>query len=138
MQKHLVGLGLIAGIGLSAAGMAHAEAAGLEHVPGVAEKELTPFESPGNNTFLDDFVTSGDDEAPITCGMFRMEQGEPLEYTYPYDEALFVVEGEMEVSDGRTTASAGSGDVLFIPKGTTVTFSAADYALSFYCGQREG
>lgn len=122
----------------SLVGAAHAGGGEITHVPNVTGMELTPFESPGNNTFLDDVVTSGDEDAPITCGMFRIDQGEALEYAYPYDEALLVVEGAMQLSDGHNTVTANPGDVLFIPQGATVTFSADDYGLSFFCGQREG
>lgn len=138
MTKNRLPVVFLAAMGVSVAGLVQADDGGITHIPDVAGMELTPFESPGNNTFLDDVVTSGDEDAPITCGMFRIEQGEPLEYAYPYDEALIVIDGDMQVSDGRTTVTAGRGDVLFIPEGTDVTFSSADYGLSFYCGQREG
>lgn len=138
MHRNFVSAGLVAAIGVSLTGLVQADAGGIKHIQDVTGMELTAFESPGNNTFLDDVVTSGNEDAPITCGMFRIEQGEPLEYGYPYDEALLMVEGEMQLSDGETAVTARPGDVLFIPKGANVTFSADDYGLSFFCGQREG
>ncbi|EGW30520.1 uncharacterized protein SPAPADRAFT_63356 [Spathaspora passalidarum NRRL Y-27907] len=96
--------------------------------------------SPGNNSFLGEVFTS---DAPkgqeITSGFYRQEAGEPLVYTYTYDEMKIVleVEGEFTITDETGhKIIAKPGDVLFFPKGSTITFATTGYALNFYTGLR--
>ena len=49
----------------------------------------------------------------------------------------FVVEGEFNISDETgTEVVATAGDLLYFPKGSTITFSTPDFGLGFFCGQR--
>jgi ethanolamine utilization protein EutQ (cupin superfamily) len=101
------------------------------------EMELDSF-GKGGNAFLTDVVTStGDPGAPVTCGLFRMEKGESLKYTYTYNEAKILLEGEMTVSDGSSTQKVKPGDALYFPKGATITFSSDNSGLGWYCGARK-
>ncbi len=88
------------------------------------------------NAFLKDLVGNANKEMPFTCGLFRMEAGKPLTYTYDYDEAKIILEGTMTVTDGTTTAKVVPGDVLYFPKGSTITFSSQSKGLGFICGNR--
>ena len=63
-------------------------------------------------------------EAPrLGCGLMVME-----ETTFPwkltYDEMDYVLEGRLEVLAGGETVAAGPGDVLHIPRGSDIRFSA--------------
>ena len=80
---------------------------------------------------------SNDPDSPITCGLFRMEKGTELQYTYTYDEAKIILEGEMTISekDGATIV-AKAGDILYFDKGAEMTFASNSSGLGFYCGQR--
>ena len=76
-------------------------------------------------------------EKPITSGLFRLEKGNSLTYWYTYHEMKFVVEGEFNISDETgTEVVATAGDLLYFPKGSTITFSTPDFGLGFFCGQR--
>ncbi|MGH8670922.1 MAG: cupin domain-containing protein, partial [Burkholderiales bacterium] len=79
-----------------------------------------------------------DKSKPITCGLFRMEKGKSLDYTYSYDEVKIMLEGEMTLSDETgKTVDVKPGDVLFFSNGTKINFSSKSSGLAFYCGQRE-
>lgn len=101
------------------------------------------FEIPllaGDNAFLGDVFTSEElrPDAPITAGLYRLKKGEPLVYTYTYDEMKIILEGEYTISDGEgQSVTATKGDVFFFPKGSTITFTTPDYGLAFYVGQRK-
>ncbi len=48
-----------------------------------------------------------------------------------------VLEGEFTIKDSTgLEVIATSGDLLYFPKGSTITFSTPDYGLGFFCGQR--
>ena len=99
--------------------------------------EIDSLNIDGVNAFLTDVVSSNDPDAPITCGLFRMEAGEPLVYTYTYDEAKVIIEGEMTIAEeGGETFTAGPGDVVYFDEGATITFTSDSSGLGFYCGQR--
>lgn len=93
-----------------------------------------------NNAFLGDIYSSekSNTDAPISAGLFRLEQGEPLTYTYKYDEMKIFLEGDYTITDatGQTT-TASAGDVVFFPKGSTITFETKEGGLAFYVGQRQ-
>ena len=87
--------------------------------------------------FLDDFVVSEDAEKPITSGLFRLEKGNHLTYTYTYHEMKLIIDGEFKIADETgTEVIATVGDLLYFPKGSTITFSTPDYGVGFFCGQR--
>jgi len=109
----------------------------MKYVKNAQEMEIESLGEEGVNAFLTDIVASDNPDAPIACGLFRMEKGKPLVYTYTYDEAKIMLEGEMAVSDGSSTNQVKPGDVLYFPKGTTITFTSASSGLAFYCGARK-
>ncbi|KAF4971875.1 hypothetical protein FZEAL_9732 [Fusarium zealandicum] len=92
-----------------------------------------------DNAYLGDLHTS---EAgapnPISSGLFRLNKGEPLTYTYKYDETKIILEGNFILEDGTgQKVHAKPGDVFFIPKGATIIFSTPDSGLAFYAGARK-
>jgi ethanolamine utilization protein EutQ (cupin superfamily) len=98
---------------------------------------LAPMDIEGKNAYLSDIVSSNDPDSPITCGLFRMEKGDPLTYTYTYDEAKIIIEGEMTIAEkGGETFEAVAGDIIFFDKGATITFTSKSYGIGFICGQR--
>jgi ethanolamine utilization protein EutQ (cupin superfamily) len=106
-------------------------------------KAQTDFKIPllaGDNAYLGDVFSSDktSPDTPISAGLYRLEKGEPLVYTYGYDEMKILLEGDMTISDGTgQKVTATKGDVFFFPKGATITFTTSDYGLAFYCGQRK-
>ena len=92
----------------------------------------------GINASLEDTVASNNESAPISCGFFKMEAGNPLEYTYSYDECKIMLEGEMTLTEkDGATVNLTPGDVVYFDAGTTITFSSNSSGKAFYVGQRK-
>lgn len=109
----------------------------MKHFKNAQRMDIASLNLDGINAYLQDIVASDDKEKPIACGLFRMEKGNPLEYTYSYDEVKIMLEGEMTIKDGAGNAvEIRPGDVVSFGKGETVTFSSESSGLAFYCGQR--
>ena len=101
-------------------------------------KSITSLNIEGINAYLQDTVSSNNDNAPISCGFFRMEAGDPLEYTYSYDECKIMLEGELTIfEEGGQTITVRPGDVVYFDSGTKVIFSSKTSGTAFYVGQRK-
>ncbi len=101
-------------------------------------KEIASLGIEGINAYLQDTTSSNNANAPITCGFFKMESGNPLEYTYSYDECKIMLEGEMTLSEkGGQTVTLHPGDVVYFDSGTTITFTSNSSGTAFYVGQRK-
>lgn len=99
--------------------------------------ELPSMEIDGVHAYIKDMIFTNDPDSPMVCGMFRMEKGAPLEYTYTYDDIKIILEGEMTVSEeGGKTVEAKPGDIFLYREGAKVTFTSNTSGLGFYCGQR--
>ena len=110
----------------------------MKHVENAQAKDITSLNIDGINAYLEDTVSSNNADAPITCGFFKMESGNPLEYTYSYDECKIMLEGEMTITEeGGATVTLKPGDVVYFDSGTKVTFSSNSSGKAFYVGQRK-
>ena len=110
---------------------------GMKYFAQAQNMELASMGFDGINAFLHDLESSNNENAPTTCGFFRMEAGGSLEYTYKYDEFKIMLNGEMTLAEqGGETVALKPGDVVFFEKGTTITFSSKSSGLVFYVGQR--
>jgi ethanolamine utilization protein EutQ len=91
-----------------------------------------PFNTgkPGDKVFLKDIVSL--EESPnLGFGAMEMDHSS-FDWTLNYDEVDYIVEGRLEIrKDGRTTA-ANKGEVIFIPKGSSITFVAPDFVRFMY------
>lgn len=85
---------------------------------------LDPFgeglATPGANVRLKDVITSADGSS-MAAGYMALEKGE-FPWTLNYDEVDIVLEGELVITRGSVIVSAKPGDILFIPKGSSITF----------------
>ncbi len=107
------------------------------YIKGATQQDIAKMDGT-NNAFLEDLIMAKEDASgPLGCGLFRMERGDPLTYTYNYPEAKIIIAGKTTVSDGKTTVDAKPGDILFFPVGAKITFSSDNTGLGFYCGIRE-
>ena len=72
------------------------------------------------------------EESPrIGAGMMEMTKS-TFDWTLNYDEIDYVIEGKLEiVIDGRTITGE-KGDVLLIPKGSSIKFKATEYTKFIY------
>lgn len=86
--------------------------------------QLDPFGSGGAekdaNVRLKDVITSAD-RASMAAGYMSLERGE-FPWTLSYDEIDIVLEGELVITRGRESVRGSAGDVIFIPKGSGITF----------------
>ena len=105
-----------------------------------AQSSFKPPLLANDNAYLGDLFSSDqtNPEAPMSAGLYRLEKGTPLVYTYTYDEMKIILEGDYTISDATgQEVQAKPGDVFFFPKGATITFTTSNYGLAFYCGQRK-
>ena len=91
-----------------------------------------PFDTgkAGDKVFLTDIVTL--DESPrLGCGIMEMETTS-FDWTLKYDEVDYIIDGTLEiVIDGRKVVG-NKGDIIFIPKNTSIAFSVPESARFMY------
>ena len=110
----------------------------MKYFEGAQSKDISSLGIEGINASLQDTISSENESSPITCGFFKMEAGNPLEYTYSYDECKIMLEGEMTLTEkDGATVDMKPGDVVYFDAGTTITFSSNSSGTAFYVGQRK-
>ena len=91
-----------------------------------------PFDTgkPGDKVFLKDIVTL--EESPrIGAGLMEMYET-TFDWTLHYDEFDYIIDGELSIIvDGRKVTGK-KGDVIHIPKDTSIQFSVEKYAKFMY------
>ena len=72
------------------------------------------------------------EESPrLGCGIMEMKET-TFDWTLNYDEIDYVIEGTLDIIiDGRKV-SASAGELILIPKGSSIKFSVKDYARFIY------
>ncbi|MGI9598038.1 MAG: cupin domain-containing protein [Acidimicrobiales bacterium] len=110
----------------------------MKHHGKILDRSLPHMEGEAAAAFLDDFAVSDDPDKPITAGLFRLEAGEAMTYTYTYHEIKLIVDGEFDIHDADSdqTVRASRGDLFYFPEGSTITFTTPDFGLGYFCGQR--
>jgi ethanolamine utilization protein EutQ (cupin superfamily) len=126
----------------SAATLAHGTAVpegskNLTYFKNAQKSPISSMNIQGVNAYFEDVVGSGSPTAPLACGFFKIEKGKPLVYTYDYDDAKIILDGHIYFSDGTQKVKGQPGDVLFFPKGSTITFSTDKSGSAWACGQRK-
>jgi ethanolamine utilization protein EutQ len=95
---------------------------------------LDPFgaglATPGTNVRLKDVITSADGSS-MAAGYMALDKGE-FPWTLNYDEVDIVLEGELVITRGGVAVHATQGDVIFIPKGSSITFGTPDKVRFIY------
>jgi ethanolamine utilization protein EutQ len=106
----------------------------LRHVPGVASVPLEPFPFPGPSPAMDvrlrDVVTSADG-LPMAAGVMSLREGS-FPWTLDYDEVEYVLEGELHITCGQERVVGRPGDVIAVPKGSSITFGTPSWARFLY------
>lgn len=86
---------------------------------------LEPFsfdvKRPDMNIRTTDVITDRDG-SPMGAGYMTFEQG-AFPWTLNYDEIDIVLEGELVIRVGDSDYSGHQGDLIYIPKGTSIQFS---------------
>lgn len=95
--------------------------------------QLGRFDAAGNgkNVGLLDVVT-GKDRSPMTAGFMAWAKADSFPWTLDYDEVDCVLEGTLQLTIGGRVLEAKEGDVVFIPKGSKVTFGTPSRVRVFY------
>ncbi|SHH48666.1 ethanolamine utilization protein EutQ [Clostridium collagenovorans DSM 3089] len=72
------------------------------------------------------------EESPrLGCGLMEMEETS-FAWTLKYDEVDYIIEGTLEIDiDGRKVV-ANKGEVIFIPKNSSIHFTVPNYAKFMY------
>jgi len=90
------------------------------HKFGVAD---APFErSPGQDGEI--FAGNVIDQrhgGPVTIGFGRYAPNQSLHEKLAVDDIMLVLEGELSVTSDGSTVTAGPGEIVYMPKGETVT-----------------
>jgi ethanolamine utilization protein EutQ len=86
--------------------------------------------TPGANVRLKDVITSADGSS-MAAGYMALEKGE-FPWTLNYDEVDIVLEGELVITRGGVIARGKPGDVIFIPKGSSITFGTPSHVRFIY------
>lgn len=84
----------------------------------------------GDKVLLKDVVTL--EESPrLGCGIMEMDKTS-FAWTLKYDEIDYVIDGTLEIDiDGRKVVG-NKGDIIYIPKNSSIHFTVPDYARFMY------
>lgn len=109
----------------------------IEKFESVTTASLPKVDMPGVDALLKDFATVNSTGKPLTFGVFRLNKGDALPYTYEFDEFKLVLEGEVSVSDDTGAATHfKAGDVMQFKNGAKTVFATQSTALCFFVAQR--
>lgn len=84
----------------------------------------------GDDVLLKDILTL--EESPrLGCGIMEMNKTS-FAWTLKYDEVDYVIDGVLEIDiDGRKVTGK-KGDIIFIPKNSSINFTVPDFARFMY------
>ena len=86
--------------------------------------------TPGTNVWLKDVVVT-QDRSPMGAGYMSLDKGE-MQWTLTYDEIDIVLEGELVITRGGEQVRGKTGDVIYIPKGSSITFGTPNWTRFVY------
>lgn len=96
----------------------------------VSEADRMDTGRTGDRVYTHDLFTL--QESPrLGVGVMEMTDT-TFPWTLNYDEMDYVVEGRLDVLVGGDKVSAGPGEVLYIPKGSSIEFSVTGHARFLY------
>ena len=104
----------------------------LRKVPSVrvSEEDRLQTGNPSDRVYTHDLFTTG--ESPrLGCGIMEMEKT-TFPWTLHYDELDYVISGSLTVELGHHKITAAPGEVIFIPKGSSIRFSVPEKARFLY------
>jgi ethanolamine utilization protein EutQ len=100
----------------------------------LANVQVEPFldgkTTPGTDVWLKDVVVT-QDRSPMGAGYMSLDKGE-MQWTLTYDEIDIVLEGELVITRGSEQVRGKQGDVIYIPKGSSITFGTPNWTRFVY------
>lgn len=86
--------------------------------------------NPSDVVYTKDLFTL--EESPrLGCGIMEMKET-TFDWTLNYDEVDYVIEGTLDIIINGKTVSASAGELILIPRGSSIQFSVKDYARFIY------
>lgn len=86
--------------------------------------------NPKDEVYINDLYTL--DESPrLGAGLMEMKES-TFDWTLKYDEVDYIIEGTLEIVIGDRKVVGNKGDVILIPKNSSIKFSAPEYAKFLY------
>lgn len=85
----------------------------------------------GKNVQLKDVITAKD-RSPMGAGFMAWSAADSFPWTLTYDEIDFVLEGELHLTLNGEVVQAKAGDVVHIPKGSSIIFGTPTRVRVFY------
>ena len=99
-------------------------------LPAVSEADRLNTGDPSHRVYTHDLFTLS--ESPrLGCGVMEMERT-TFPWTLQYDEIDYVISGRLTILWEDHAVTAGPGEVILIPKGSSIRFSAEDKARFLY------
>jgi len=96
----------------------------------VTEEHRMDTGNPRDRVWTRDLLTL--EESPrLGCGLMVMERT-TFPWTLNYDELDYVISGRLDILIDGQRVSAGPGEVIYIPKGSSIQFSVEDKARFLY------
>ena len=135
---YALGVKVIRGTG-SSTGLAQSPPPAAPNLPPLkvvrmANVQVEPFlegkTTPGTNVWLKDVVVT-QDRSPMGAGYMSLDKGE-MQWTLTYDEIDIVLEGELVITRGNEQVRGKTGDVIYIPKGSSITFGTPSWTRFVY------
>jgi len=106
----------------------------LHHAPAVATMPLGPFpvdlHRPEMDVRLTD-VVGAPQGLPMAAGVMSLREGS-FPWDLDYDEVEYVIEGELHIATADQTVVGRPGDVIAVPKGSSITFGTPSWAKFLY------
>ncbi|WP_167958756.1 cupin domain-containing protein [Anaerosporobacter faecicola] len=102
------------------------------HVPKirVGEEDRMDTGKPGDVVYTKDLFSL--EESPrLGCGIMEMKET-TFDWTLNYDEVDYVIEGTLSIIINGKKVVAGPGELVLIPKGSSIKFSVPNYARFIY------
>ena len=85
----------------------------------------------GRNVGLLDLVTAADG-SPMSAGIMTFGRADSFPWSLDYDEIDLVLEGVLTIEIAGRKIEGGVGDVLYIPKGSSIVFGTPNRTRVFY------
>lgn len=96
----------------------------------VCDDDLMDTGKPGDIVYTKDLFSL--EESPrLGCGIMEMKET-TFDWTLNYDEIDYVIEGCLNIIKNGKTVTANAGELILIPKGSSIKFSVQDYARFIY------
>jgi ethanolamine utilization protein EutQ len=91
--------------------------------------------TPNMNVRLKDVITSADG-SPMAAGYMALDAsasgGGEFPWALNYDEIDIVLQGELVITRGNEVVRGGPGDLIYIPKGSSITFGTPSHVWFVY------